>query len=55
MSVIINELEVVLEQPSTPAATTPAAAQPSSRPIQPIDIVEILERWDRSEYRLTAH
>ena len=57
MSVIINELEVVVEPPQ-PAQPANSAAQPptqSAIPLRPMDITDILERQDRFRWRLEAH
>ena len=56
MSVIINELEVVLEAPAPPQPSTsaaPAAAAPAQ--LRPLDVTDILDRHDRTEWRLIAH
>ncbi len=57
MSVIINELEGVVE---TPGAAQPAtsAAPPQPAPqtqLRPLDLMDILEREDRAGWRLLAH
>jgi len=57
MSVIINELEVVVEPPA-PAQPANSAAPPltqSQIPLRPMDITDILERRSRSDWRLMAH
>jgi len=56
MAVIINELEVVLEtQASAPPAQAAAPKAQSSQQIQPIDVLDIVEREARVEWRLLAH
>ena len=57
MAVIINELEVVVEEPvPPPAVTAPAAApQAAQSPVRPLDYMDLLEWRDRSEWRLLAH
>ena len=57
MSVIINELEVVVETPAPPQPSTsaaPAQAPPQTQ-LRPVDLMDILERRDRAEWRLVAH
>lgn len=57
MSVIINELEVVVETPAPPQPSTsaaPAQAPPQAQ-LRPVDLMDILERRDRAEWRLVAH
>ena len=58
MAVIINELEVVLESPST--ASAPAAATAPAKPavpqqIQPLDVLDINQREERARWRVYAH
>jgi hypothetical protein len=56
MAVIINELEVVLEQPgAAPTGAPPAPAPQSSQQIQPLDLTDIREREVRARWRLFAH
>jgi len=56
MSVIINELEVVLESPASTGPAKPAApTPPPQQQAQPIDITDILERKARLQVRLLAH
>jgi hypothetical protein len=57
MSVIINELEVVVEPPQ-PAQPAGSAAQPpmqSQIPLRPMDLTDIFERQDRFKWRVEAH
>ena len=57
MSVIINELEVVVEppRPAQPAASATPPPTMSQIPLRPMDITDILERNDRLKWRLEAH
>jgi hypothetical protein len=57
MSVIINELEVIVETPGTPQPATTAAPQqtPPQTQLRPVDLMDILERRDRGQWRLVAH
>lgn len=56
MSVIINELEVVLESPASTGPAKPVAPPPPpQQQIQPIDISDMLEREVRAQLRLLAH
>ncbi len=57
MSVIINELEVVVETPApTPAAATAPVSQPQPPPgLRPLDLLDVQEWRDHSEWRLLAH
>jgi hypothetical protein len=56
MSVIINELEVVLESPASTGPAKPVAPlPPPQQQVQPIDITDMLEREERSYLRLLAH
>lgn|GEM_PF-2893361 len=56
MSVIINELEVVLESPASTGPAKPAVPPPPpQQQIQPIDINDMLEREARAQLRLLAH
>ena len=56
MSVIVNELEVVLESPASTGPAKPVTPPPpASQQIQPIDITDILEREARAQARLVAH
>lgn len=57
MSVIINELEVVVEppQPAQPANSAAPPPTQSQTPLRPMDITDILERNDRLKWRLEAH
>lgn len=54
MAVIINDMEVVIETPQQPQPGT-VAAPPSQTPIRPLDILDILARRKRQEWRLLAH
>ncbi len=54
MAVIINELEVVVEQPKAlgpTAAPAPATAAPT---LNPLDLADVLERRLRQAVRLAA-
>lgn len=57
MSVIINELEVVVEPPQPPQPASSAAQPPaqSQIPLRPMDVTDIFERYDRCKWRLEAH
>lgn len=57
MSVIINELEVVVEppRPAQPAASATPPPTMSQIPLRPMDITDILERNGRLKWRLEAH
>jgi hypothetical protein len=57
MSVIINELEVVVETPGSPQPSTSAVPPqpPPQTQLRPVDLMDILERRDRAEWRLVAH
>lgn len=55
MTVIINELEVVVEQPPPPGATAASAGGAASPPLQPPEIENIRERQTRMRLRLAAH
>ncbi len=56
MSVIINELEVVLESPASTGPAKPATPPPPpQQQMQTIDIDDILEREARAHLRLFAH
>lgn len=57
MSVIINELEVIVEppQPAQPANSAAPPPTQSQIPLRPMDITDIFERHDHSKWRLEAH
>jgi hypothetical protein len=55
MAVIINELEVVVEQPKQAAPGDGARAPAAARPPTPRDIADVLERQARYAARLLAH
>ncbi len=57
MAVIINELEVVLEQPGAtpPGAPVSPPPQSSSQQIHPVDLTDLREREARVKWRLFAH
>ncbi len=53
MSVVINEVSIVVETDDTPnAGGTPRQAPP---PLTPLEIAEVLDRRARNEFRLFAH
>lgn len=54
MSVIINELEIVVEQP-VPAGATVGSTAPAASPLQPPDIAGMDDRRARARARLAAH
>ena len=56
VSVIINELEVVLESPASTGPAKPLTPPPPpTQQMQPIDVTDILEREARAQARLIAH
>jgi hypothetical protein len=54
MAVIINELEVIVETPPTPAGTG-GEMPASTRPPSPQEIAAVLERRARYDLRRLAH
>ncbi|HEU0301653.1 MAG TPA: hypothetical protein VFR37_19515 [Longimicrobium sp.] len=53
MTVVINELEVVVaDEPPAPAGGAPAAEPPA---LTPLEVAELLERRARQALRLFAH
>ncbi len=54
MAVIINDMEVVIETPTPQAAPAAGAPQPQI-PIRPVDILDVMSRRNRQEWRLLAH
>jgi hypothetical protein len=56
VSVIINELEVVLESPASTGPAKPVVpSPPPQQQLQPVDITDMLEREARAHLRLLAH
>ena len=54
MSVVINELEVVVPAPEA-AAGAQSGPAPGAPPLTPLEVAELLERRARQELRLFAH
>jgi len=55
MAVIINELEVVLDPPQSQQQQAAAAAPQQNQPLNPHDLLTLMEREQRNELRLRAH
>jgi hypothetical protein len=55
MSVVINEIEVVVESEDRPGASGQGQSAAGAPPLTPLEMAELLERRARQELRLFAH
>jgi len=55
MAVIINEIEVVLEPPKSPEASGGKGGEPEKQPMDPQDLLTVINREQHIELRLRAH